>query len=97
MQSLGILSELSNEDKFDSISGLGPTIAVKQNIVRQSNPRSTVGTKTGLLSSLALLYAGEGTNSFGEHLSPQYFSCNSSEGMCMKCAGLGSYFALKFR
>lgn len=94
LQSLGILSEISDEDKYDTITGLGPTIAVKQNIIRQSNPRSTVGSKTGILNSLSILYAGEGTDEFGDHLSKSYFSYNTSEGMCMKCAGLGSYYSL---
>lgn len=60
LKSLGILTELDNESKFDSIQGLGPAIAVKQNIVRQSNPRSTVGSRTGILNMLAFLYSGEG-------------------------------------
>ena len=38
LKSLGILSGIDDEDKFDSISGLGPTIAVQQSIIRQSNP-----------------------------------------------------------
>src|SRR5512137_1746277 len=60
LQSLGILSGVDDDHKFDSISGIGPTIAVQQNIIRQSNPRSTVGTKTHLLNLLSILYAREG-------------------------------------
>ena len=60
LQSLGIYNGMDDEYKFDSIKGIGPTIAVQQNIIRQSNPRSTVGSKTGILNSLALLYAAEG-------------------------------------
>lgn len=60
LQSLGILSGLDNENKFDNIEGLGPAIAVQQNIIRQSNPRSTVGSRTNIINMLALLYAGEG-------------------------------------
>ncbi len=30
---------------FDSITGLAPTVAVEQRTIRQSNPRSTVGTR----------------------------------------------------
>ncbi|MCM1988858.1 excinuclease ABC subunit UvrA [Oceanirhabdus seepicola] len=60
LQSLGIFAGIDNENKFDSIQGLGPAIAVKQNIIRQSNPRSTVGSKTSIINMLALLYAGEG-------------------------------------
>jgi excinuclease UvrABC ATPase subunit len=60
LQSLGILSGIGDEDKFDSISGIGPAIAVQQNIIRQSNPRSTVGSRTNILNILAVLYAVQG-------------------------------------
>ncbi|BBI33386.1 excinuclease ABC subunit UvrA [Cohnella abietis] len=60
LQSLGILAGLDDEDKFDSIQGLSPAIAVQQNIIRQSNARSTVGSRTNIINMLALLYAGEG-------------------------------------
>lgn len=60
LQSLGILSGIDNEDKFDSISGIGPAIAVQQSVVRQSNPRSTVGSKTNILNLLSVLYSKEG-------------------------------------
>ncbi|MBN1538191.1 MAG: excinuclease ABC subunit UvrA [Anaerolineales bacterium] len=60
LQSLGILAGIEEEDKFDSISGIGPTIAVQQNIIRQSSPRSTVGSRTNILNMLAVLFAGEG-------------------------------------
>ncbi|NMS89590.1 excinuclease ABC subunit UvrA [Clostridioides difficile] len=60
LQSLGILSGIDKEYKFDNIQGLAPTIAVQQNIIRQSNPRSTVGTRTNILNMLTLLYSTEG-------------------------------------
>ncbi len=60
LQSLGILAGTDHGKKFDSISGLAPAIVVQQNIIRQSNPRSTAGTKTQLLNMLGILYAGEG-------------------------------------
>ncbi len=60
LQSLGMLAGIADEDKFDSISGIGPAIAVQQRIIRQSNPRSTVGSRTNILNMLAVLYAGEG-------------------------------------
>src|SRR5262245_54989829 len=55
-----MLLHLDDEDKFDSITGIAPTIAVQQSIIRQSNPRSTVGSRTRILGLLAILYAGEG-------------------------------------
>ncbi len=60
LQSLGVLSGLEDESKFDTISGIAPTIAVQQSIIRQSNPRSTVGSRTRLLHMLGVLYAWEG-------------------------------------
>jgi len=60
LQSLGMLSGLADENKFEHISGIAPTVAVQQNIIRQSNPRSTVGSRTNILNMLGLLYAGEG-------------------------------------
>jgi len=60
LRSLGILSGLDDEDMFDTISGIAPTIAVQQSIIRQSNPRSTVGSRTRILSLLGVFYAAEG-------------------------------------
>ena len=92
LKSLGILSGIDDEDKYDSISGIGPTIAVQQSIIRQSNPRSTVGSKTGILNLLCLLYSGEGKDlGSEERLPPSYFSHNSPNGMCIKCSGCGFY------
>lgn len=92
LKSLGILSGIDDADTFDSISGIGPTIAVQQNIIRQSNPRSTVGSKTGILNLLCILYSAEGIDSSSqERLPPSYFSHNAPNGMCMKCSGRGFY------
>src|SRR5512133_3765269 len=59
LRSLGLLAGVSDEDTFDSITGISPTIAVQQNIIRQSNPRSTVGSRTNILNLLAVLFAGD--------------------------------------
>jgi excinuclease ABC subunit A len=60
LQSLGMLSDLEDEKKYDEILGIGPAIAVKQSVVRQSNPKSTVGSRTNILRMLGLLYSSEG-------------------------------------
>ena len=60
LQSLGIFTGFDDENKFDNISGISPAIAVQQSIIRQSTPRSTVGSKTNILNLLAVLYAREG-------------------------------------
>ncbi len=60
LQSLGVLARIDDVDKFESIAGVAPAIAVQQNIIRQSNPRSTVGSRTQILNMLGVLYASEG-------------------------------------
>jgi len=59
LDSVGIF-KLNAEESFDSIEGLGPTIAVKQGTQRASNVRSLVGTKTKILNYLYLLFEYEG-------------------------------------
>jgi excinuclease ABC subunit A len=94
LRSIGILAGLDNEDRFDTVEGIGPTVAVRQNTIRQSNPRSTVGTKTGILNQLALIYASDGKalNEQSEHLSPGFFLYTTADGMCLSCQGRGSYY-----
>lgn len=94
LRSIGILAGLDNEDRFSSIEGIGPTVAVRQNTIRQNNPRSTVGTKTNILNQLALIYAsdGKGEKDCSNHLSPSSFLYTNVEGMCVNCQGRGSYY-----
>jgi len=78
---------------FDSITGLSPTVAVEQRIIRQSNPRSTVGTKTKISAMLAALFANYGSRlpeyDDGQPLDISMFQKNSPRGMCVKCLGRG--------
>ncbi|MBD3253473.1 MAG: ATP-binding cassette domain-containing protein [Candidatus Lokiarchaeota archaeon] len=60
LQSIGFPPKFDDEKPFDLIEGLSPTVAVEQRTTRVVNPRSTVGTKTGLYSLLRMLYATEG-------------------------------------
>lgn len=94
LRSIGILTGLDNEDRFDTMEGIGPTVAVRQNTIRQSNPRSTVGTKTGILNQLAFVYTSDGKalDDHSEHLSPGFFLYTSADGMCISCKGRGSYY-----
>lgn len=89
LRSIGILSGLDNDDRFDSIEGIGPAVAIRQNTVRQSNPRSTVGSKTSLLNQLAMIYTGECRD---EDRSMRDFLYTTSDGMCINCQGRGSYY-----
>ena len=94
LRSIGILAGLDNEDRFDTMEGIGPTVAVRQNTIRQSNPRSTVGTKTRILNQLALVYASDGKalDEHRKHLSPGLFLYTTADGMCISCQGRGSYY-----
>ena len=94
LSSIGILAGLDNEDRFDTMEGIGPTVAVRQNTIRQSNPRSTVGTKTGILNQLALIYASDGKalDEQRKSLSPGFFLYTTADGMCVRCQGRGSYY-----
>lgn len=81
---------------FDTITGLSPTVAVEQRIIRQSNPRSTVGTRIKVSAMLAALYANFGTREpefdDGLPLDIAMFQKNSPRGMCVKCLGSGRIF-----
>lgn len=55
------LQELMEKPDFDTIQGLTPTIAIEQKKGSQ-NPRSTVGTLTGILDQLRMLYVAIGTS-----------------------------------
>lgn len=89
---------IDKDDTFDSITGLSPTVAVEQRIIRQSNPRSTVGTRIKLDTMLAALMAnfGETEEDYytGEPLEIGMFQKNSPKGMCTKCLGAGSSFSV---
>ena len=84
---------IDNVPTFDSITGLSPTVAVEQRIIRQSNPRSTVGTRVKISAMLAALYANYGKRdaAFDDHMTLDIamFQKNSPKGMCVKCLGKG--------
>lgn len=79
---------------FEQITGLAPTVAVEQRIIRQSNPRSTVGTRLKLSAMLAALLANYGQRNpaydDGIPLDVSMFQKNSPKGMCVKCLGKGT-------
>lgn len=60
LESLGLPQQTSVHNYYESITGLNPTISVKSSNEARWNPRSTVGTKTGILNYLRLLYLTEG-------------------------------------
>ncbi|MEI6434742.1 MAG: excinuclease ABC subunit UvrA, partial [Bacteroidota bacterium] len=75
----------------EKIEGISPAIALDQKSAI-SNPRSTVGTITGIYDSLRLLFARAGAPPPGSDpfpLNRSLFSFNSAEGACPDCKGLG--------
>lgn len=85
-------TRLGMKDKpdFEEVSGLTPTLAVDQRMIG-ANPRSTVGTMTGIYDLYRLLYArvGRSGSKTGPVLS-SLFSFNHQHGACPECDGLGS-------
>jgi excinuclease ABC subunit A len=59
LESLGMTTDHIAKAKVDTIMGLSPAIGVSQRVT-DSNPRSTVGTKTGILTILRNLFASIG-------------------------------------
>ncbi|MBZ5498755.1 MAG: excinuclease ABC subunit UvrA [Acidobacteriia bacterium] len=74
---------------LDEATGLTPTLAVDQRSIT-ANPRSTVGTMTGIYDLYRLLYSRVAATDAGE--TPGFsslFSFNHQSGACRECDGLG--------
>jgi excinuclease ABC subunit A len=81
-----------NRAKVDRVLNLGATLAVDQRRLNR-NPRSTVGTITGIDGHLGLLYSrlpalAPGATDWQE-LSTAHFDRHSPEGSCPDCHGVG--------
>jgi len=76
--------------KTEICSGLLPAISFqKKNSIQ--NPRSTVGTYTGIYDLYRLLYSRLGTNKHGvKKEKASSFSYNNEEGACSICKGIGT-------
>jgi excinuclease ABC A subunit len=89
---------VDNVPTFENITGLSPTVAVEQRIIRQSNPRSTVGTRTKIEPMLAALFSAYGSRNpeydDGLHLTMEMFQKNSPRGMCVRCIGAGHIYVV---
>ncbi|NLG03216.1 MAG: ATP-binding cassette domain-containing protein [Clostridia bacterium] len=100
LRSIGILTGFYQEERFDYIKGMGPAVAIRQNTIRQSNIRSTVGSKTAVLNLLALLCTSDGVyedqeSPFStERPHPGELLYTTADGMCMNCQGRGSYYEI---
>jgi len=81
------LGKLGRADATE-VSGLPPAIAIGQTD-STGHARSTVGTRTGILDLLRLLFARTATAPSGEALTRAHFSFNHTDGACPACRGLG--------
>ena len=84
------LGKLRHPD-VELVEGLSPSISIDQHSA-QNNPRSTVGTLTGIYDHLRLLFARCGKFSYGVapfRIDRSLFSFNSPSGACPACKGLG--------
>ncbi len=66
---------VESEISVDDITGLSPTVAVEQRIIRQSNPRSTVSTRTQIEALLSSLFANFGAMDEGYKLDEPLEEC----------------------
>jgi excinuclease ABC subunit A len=90
LQAIGVIPDIQNTELYGDITGISPAVAVKQNIVRESNPRSLVGTRSSLFDHLRNLFMIEGRSENVNDLSTDDMNFNSLKGMCLECRGLGS-------
>lgn len=79
--------------RIEAVTGMTASIAVRRH--RQpGNPRSTVGTYTGIYDLLRLLFSRAGRFPGGaKPLPASAFSFNNEEGACQTCRGIGSLTA----
>lgn len=84
--------ETEANQTYREITGLSPTVALEQRVIRQTNVRSTVGTKSQIIHGLAYLYAKYGTylgKQKGMVPGLEHFNRNTTKGMCLRCIGKG--------
>lgn len=89
LESLGLPQQTAVRDYYERITGLNPTVSVKSSNEGRWNPRSTVGTKTGILNYLRLLYLTEGEAGEFSPVESRQLSFNSPAGKCKMCSGMG--------
>ncbi len=90
--------ETETNRTYGEITGLSPTVALEQRVIRQTNIRSTVGSKSQIIHGLAYLYAKYGEyHGFGQNHGMrqntmsglEFFNRNTTKGMCLRCIGRG--------
>jgi len=84
------MGKMKNPD-VEKIEGLSPAITVSQKTLVR-NPRSTVGTMTGIYDYLRIIFARLGKSDLlnaNFEINRNLFSFNSPAGACENCKGLG--------
>jgi len=84
--------ETETNQTYGEITGLSPTVALEQRVIRQTNIRSTVGSKSQIIHGLAYLYAkyGKYHGMCQNTMSGlEFFNRNTTKGMCLRCIGRG--------
>lgn len=78
---------------LDRITPILPAVSMKQ-AKNNFNPRSTVGTYTGISNILRSFFSAALKETGGSSISPAMFSPNTTVGACPKCKGLGYIAAI---
>lgn len=78
-----LISDSLELQTCDEIIGLSPVIAVRQNTIRQANPKSVIGTKLKITDDLKKLYLLEGTI-----ICPHCGAKVVNQEICPNCKGL---------
>lgn len=84
--------ETETNQTYSEITGLSPTVALEQRVIRQTNIRSTVGSKSQMIHGLAYLFAKYGVYHGARQNTMaglEYFNRNTTKGMCLQCIGRG--------
>ena len=84
--------ETEANQTYGEITGLSPTVALEQRVIRQTNIRSTVGSKSQMIHGLAYLYAKYGAyHGMRQNTMSglEFFNRNTAKGMCLPCMGRG--------
>lgn len=84
--------EAETNQTYGEITGLSPTVALEQRVIRQTNIRSTVGSKSQIIHGLAYLYAKyREYHGMRQNIMSglEFFNRNTTKGMCLRCIGRG--------
>jgi excinuclease ABC subunit A len=85
--------KLMDKPPVDSIENLRPALRLSQQYYNR-NPRSTIGTLSGISHYLRSLFALITNEESGTKLTESFFSPNDAAGCCPMCNGLGEVYVV---